>query len=133
MDNFENAIREGNVEKVALLIKDKRCDVNQNIEHESDEDLDEIKERPLSVSTRNIKSENDKWFKISQLLLQHKSIDVNAECGSISKYAKTTLGMLCDVKCETTLGVRMLLKDSRADVNKGSHSPLYCALRNYDG
>ena len=44
----------------------------------------------------------------------------------------TVLGSLCRTQCETTYGVKLLLEDSRTDVNKGQRAltPLCCALKN---
>ena len=96
---FEKAIREGNIGEVKLLTKDESCDVNQIIGNEQDEEGYLDNERPLSLSLQNIKSENDKWFQISQLLLEHKNIDVNAKCGKTESC--TVLGLLCGNKCVT--------------------------------
>ena len=80
ISGFEESIQEGNVEKFIRL--SESCDVNQNFGHKRDEYGYSIYEKPLSVSLQNIKSENDEWFQISQLLLDHRNIDVNAECGA---------------------------------------------------
>ena len=92
MSEIEKSIREGQVEEVKRLIKS----VNQNIEHTNDEHGSTSHERSLLVSLRNIKSENDEWFHISRLLLEQKNVDVNTECGRVSEYNKTILGLLCD-------------------------------------
>ena len=121
MTEFEQTIRQCSVKDVKRLLKDKLCDVNQ-IEKDF---------RPLSFSLQNIKSKNDEWFQISRMLLNHKNIDVNAECQTAwSPFTTTLLGHVCGTKCESTLGVRMLLEDPRTDVNKGRQTPLYCALMN---
>ena len=68
---FEKAIREGNIENVKRLTRDDSCDVNQNIGHEKDLFGKKTTERPLYVSLRNIKSKEDEWFQMSELLLEH--------------------------------------------------------------
>ena len=123
---FEKAIRNGDIGEIKLLTKDESCDVNQIIGNEQDEEGYLDNERPLSLSLQNIKSENDKWFQISQLLLEHKNVDVNARCGKTEWC--TVLGTLCGTKCDSTLGVEMLLEDSRTDVNGGQYTPLFLAL-----
>ena len=123
--DLELAIRSCNVKAVKCLIEDKDCDVNQNIGHKEDWNGKIIPERPLSFSLQNIKFKNDKWFKISRLLLKRKDIYVDAKCGLMDQY--TVLGKLCNTQYESTFGVRMLLEHSRTDVSKGYYTPLYCA------
>ena len=79
----------------------------------------------LSFSLRNIQSENDKWHKISKLILEKKDIDVNAHW---KQSDHTTLSYLCSTKSKSTIGVRILLEDSRTCVNVGENNPLYEAL-----
>ena len=86
----------------------------------------------MLVSLQNIKSKNDNWFLLSQLLLEHKNIDVNAECGSVRGYMSHILSSICKTQCESTFGVELLLEDSRTDVNIGLNTPLYCALSNVE-
>ena len=65
------------------------------------------------------------------MLLQNKNIDVNAQyCWHVQNDENTTvLAHLCEIACESTLGVKMLLWDSRTDVNKGTIPPLFYALQ----
>ena len=73
-------------------------------------------EKLLSVALQNIKFENDDWFIIGKKLLQCQNIDLNAECGDYGP--KTILGILCNTLCESTIGVDLMLKDFRTDVNR---------------
>ena len=149
MADLKQAIQSCNVEEIKRLVEDENCDVNQNLWHETDWRGKRLTERPLSFSLENIKSENDDWFKISRMLLDHKNIDVNAECRityfNVATHTtkvfgrterdiiaiSTILGYVCNTKCESALGVKMLLEDPRTDVNKGGpQTSLYCALRN---
>ena len=81
MSDFQKAILKGNVEEVARLLENENCDVNQNVGQERNFMGHIIPERPLSISLKKITSENDEWFKISKLLIQHKNINLNARCG----------------------------------------------------
>ena len=95
LSDLEQAIRSCNVEEVKRLIEDENRDVNQNFRHETDAG-DILFETPLSISLENIKSENDDWFTISQWLLDHKNIDVNAECKTAwTPFPTALLGHVC--------------------------------------
>ena len=122
------AIRNGDVQEFKRLMEDETCDVNKLMYRVINKDGLVIRETPLLVSLQGIKSENDEWFQISQMLLEHGNIDVNAECGYFKLY--NVLSSLCGIQCESTIGVRMLLEDSRTDVNKGPNTPLFCAVKN---
>ena len=128
MPDLKKAILDGDLEGIKrCLMKDKNSDVNQNIGLALDWQGDYVKETPLSASLQKIKSENDEWFQVSRMLLQHKNIDVNTECGKEQNC--TILAWLCRHQSESTLGVQMLLEDRRTDVNRGNYTPLYHALK----
>ena len=115
MAELEQAIRIGNVDEVQRLIENLTFKVNATIDKLIRVDGFKNCERLLSFALRQIKSEKDEWFKISHMLLCHKSINVNADCRKLKDTGRnreihvTVLGYVCDTHCESKLGVRMLL------------------------
>ena len=110
--DLEQAIQRFNVTEVKRLIEDRNCDVNGIISHIKNYGIQCIYGRPLSFSLQRIKSEKDEWFHISQMLLEHKNINVNASYqreGYMDKISTTILGHVCGTRCESTIGVRTLL------------------------
>ena len=130
--NFPRDVINGDVEKVKRAISERYCDVDVEIYHEG-----KI-ERPLSIAIKNIRSENDNFFQISQMLLNFKDVDINAKIYKHISYNHrletvfkplTIFQYMCIKEHITTLGVELLLNDYRTDPNDYSiYSPLYLAL-----
>ena len=81
----------GNIDEVKRQFINEGRDVKGIIGRTRGEYAQRIKGRPLYVALRNIKKEKDEWFQISELLLQHKDIDVNEACGDNEKLNASTI------------------------------------------
>ena len=121
-DMLKTAVENGNVSLVRELLEKGICDVNSCQKDPYNDDKNEIETLPLLAALKSITAENDNFYQIARLLLDHENIDVNME-GSIG----TILGNLCRIECLTTLGVELLLSHKDTDVNGGEYPPLYCS------
>ena len=70
---FQKYMKNGDVANVKLAITGGNCDVNMDIYH------DGVRKRPLLIAIENIQEENVSYFKIAQMLLDCKYVDINAK------------------------------------------------------
>ena len=101
---------------VKLLLNDRRTDVNLGFK------------KPVFHAAKKTNKKGDYFYQVLLLLFNHSRIDLNAKCG----FNNSILASLIEMQLKSTIGIELLLSDSRCNIYKGSPAYLSVKYKKWD-